>query len=65
MSKSLKSMSPGEAATTIKRRIEEKAGGNGYWAAKDALKKIKINVKNNSDSDNNSDEDNEGRNKDS
>ena len=41
MSKSLKSMSAEERKQAIDRRIRNKTGGNGYWAAMDAKKKMK------------------------
>jgi hypothetical protein len=40
MSKSLKSMTKEERIKAIYRRFNEKKGGNGYWAAIDAMKKI-------------------------
>jgi hypothetical protein len=39
MSKPLRSMSDHERIRTILRRLSEKKGGLGYWAAVDAEKK--------------------------
>lgn len=41
MSKSLKSMLTAVRDKAIDRRLKEKKGGNGYWAAVDADKKRK------------------------
>lgn len=40
MSKSLKSMTPGEKLKAIERRLRENKGGLGYLAAVDAKKKM-------------------------
>lgn len=40
MSKSLRSMTKEERVKVIDRRLRNKNGGNGYWAAVDAKKKI-------------------------
>lgn len=40
MSKSLKSMTATERKAAIDRRLREKKGGNGFWAAVDASKYI-------------------------
>lgn len=39
MAKSLRSMSSEERSRAIERRLKNKTGGLGYWAAVDAKKK--------------------------
>jgi len=41
MSKSLKSMSPNQCQEVIQRRLRENKGGLGYWAARDAERKVR------------------------
>lgn len=41
MSKSLSSMAKSEEQNAITRRLREKKGGLGYWAAVDAAKKVR------------------------
>ena len=41
MSKSLSSMTKAEEQKAIERRLREKKGGLGYWAAVDASKKTR------------------------
>ena len=41
MSKSLSSMTKSEELKAIERRLREKKGGLGYWAAVDASKKVR------------------------
>ena len=40
MAKSLRSLPPSEKAEAVRRRLAEKRGGLGYWAARDAAKKL-------------------------
>jgi hypothetical protein len=40
MSKALSSMKPEEKSKAIARRLQQTVKGLGYWAAKDAQKKV-------------------------